>query len=219
MTKNIASRDLAAVLQGSSFALFCAEKDKMYFEKYKNGTLEDIVEKKGTLEVKKEDILPSMQTLELLEKLGYPMEELGTYLYKELIVEVYKEIKELGGREDEEKYQDIISSLKDAFSSFYRFLAIDYLEIGNKAFHLYIQKAILLIDHDKEDEQLLRKIFGEKPSDIDYGLQAFQFAAFLGGKYSYDYDEEKAEYTAPKIKKLSNMPEDLKLKIEFKVEG
>ena len=199
---------------GTSFALFCAKRDKEYFEKYKEGSLGDMVVKKGTLEVKKEDILPSMRTLELLEKLGYPMDELGTYLYKEVIVDVYNDIKDLGKRDDDEKYKAIIAGLQNALSGTYRYIAKEYLEMSTKAFHLYIQKAIILVDFEKSDKELLKKIYGFEPEEIDYGLQAFQLAAFLCGKFSYDKIEE---CTMPKIKKISNMPGDVRLKYEYKV--
>lgn len=211
---SLAIEEEISIYDGTSFALYSAKKDKEYLEKYQDGTLEDIVVKKGDLVVRKEDIMPSIKALELLQKLGYPMNELGTYLYKELIVYIAKEIQDLGKRDDDDKYKAIILGLQNALSGSYHFVARERLDMSVKAFHLYIQKAILLIKKEKADKDLIKRIYGNNTAEIDYGFQAFQLAAFLCGKYSYDMIEE-AE--VPKIKKVSNMPGNIKLKYEQKV--
>lgn len=69
--------------------------------------------------------------------------------------------------------------------------------------------------YDRDEKEILEIANNySKKVKINYGFQAFQLAAFLCGKYSYDKIEE-AE--VPKIKKVSNMPGNIKLKYEHKV--
>ncbi len=46
----------------------------------------------------------------------------------------------------------------------------------------------------------------------NYGLQAFQIAAYAAKKYSFDNAED---YKKPLVKKLPNIPDNLKLKDNF----
>ena len=60
--------------------------------------------------------------------------------------------------------------------------------------------------------ELSKKIFGDNPEEISYGLQAFQIAAYVAKKYSFDNTKE---YKKPLVRRLPNMPDDLVLKDNF----
>lgn len=195
--ENIDEKDLKTVLNGSSYATFCAKNDRELYREYKSGKTEELSE----LEVKE------MQVLSVLENLGYPMDELGTYLYKEVIVYARDEIDGYNRRkeEDKEKAQDLLINLEDAYSNFYHIIARDDLEMGVKSFHIYIWRAVQEIDDSKIDKDLAEKIFGKNPVSLTYGAQAFKIASYLSKKYMIKYD-------GAKVKQLLNVPYEDRLK-------
>ena len=193
------NKELIRVLQGTSFAIYSAKKDKEKYELYKKEELKNINE-----ETRRE-----LKILDILERLGYPMNELGTYLYKDLINEVCDEMKDVSTRRDIDKCRILLQELTDTYSNLYHYIAREWKEMGIKTFHLYIGQATERIDKEKIDKELSKKIYGNNNNSQDYGLHAFQIAAYTLNKYSYDNIEV---YKQPKIKKLSNMPNNIKLK-------
>ena len=159
---------LNMLIDGTSYAMFEAHLDKEAYEKSKKGELEEISE------IQERDI----KILRILEGLGYPMDELGTYLYKDVIAEAYEKVKDVSSRRDMDKCRDLMASLNDAYSDFYRWIARDDKEMGVKSFHFYIGEAISKIDDDSIDKELAIKVFGSNPEDLNYGLQAFQLACY-----------------------------------------
>lgn len=134
--------------QVGSYAIWCANYDKKVYEKSKQEVLEDIgVTQKMILDI-----------LSLLEKLGYPMGELGTYFYERLILSVCESLNEIIKEKDMEKYNELVANLNDNYSSFYLWLAREDLEIGIKSFHFYIDQAMSKIDKDKMDKELTSKV-------------------------------------------------------------
>ena len=188
---------LLMVLHGTSFAVYVANKDIDKYAKFK--ALED-------QELSEADSR-SMEVLSILDRLGFPMNELGTYLYKEVITELCDSLKEITGkRSDMDKCRYLLAQLNDAFSQFYHDIAREYLEIGIKPFHLYIQQALEKINYEKVDLDLSYQIFGANPVEQNYGLQAFQLAAYTLG-FSID-----KKIHPPIVKKLANTPNDVRLK-------
>ena len=189
----VSSEELIRVLQGTSFALYEAKKDKEKYENYKKGELKSIDEETNK----------DLKILDILERLGYSMNELGTYLYKDLIKEVCDEMKDVSTRRDMDKCRILLSELTNIYSNLYHYIAREWKEMGIKTFHLYIGQATERIDKEKIDQELSKKIYGNNPKPQDYGLHAFQIAAYTLNKYSYDNTKK---YQQPKVKKLSNMP-------------
>lgn len=188
---------LLMILYGSSFAVFVTNKDRDKYKKFKAGEEQELSESDSK----------SMNVLSILDRLGYPMEELGTYLYKEVITEICNSLKGITGkRSDMEKCKSILAQLNIGFSQFYYNIAREYLEMGVKTFHLYIQQAIEKINYEKVDLDLSYQIFGANRTEQNYGLQAFQLAA-----YTLGFCIEK-EVHPPIVKKLSNTPNDIRLK-------
>ena len=193
---------LIMVLHGSSFAMYEASLDKEDYEKYKKGKTEDFSEER----------MKNLELLDILVRLGFSTDELGTYLYKDVIAEAYERVKDLSRREDMDECRALMSELTNAFSNIYRYVAREWKEMGVKSFHLYIQKSIEAIDENKIDTELSKKIFGSSPDENNYGLQAFQIAAYAAKKYSFDNVDE---YKKVAVKKLDNMPGDIVLKCPF----
>lgn len=186
---------LNMLIDGTSYAMFEAHLDKEAYEKSKKGELEEISE------IQERDI----KILRILEGLGYPMDELGTYLYKDVIAEAYEKVKDVSSRRDMDKCRELMASLNDAYSDFYRWIARDDKEIGVKSFHFYIGEAISKIDDNSIDKELAIKVFGSNPEDLNYGLQAFQLACYASDRYSMEPDFKK-----PKVMGLSNSPKSIR---------
>lgn len=185
------------ILEGSSFAVFVANHDRDLYKKYILGEEQELSDYDSR----------SMKVLSILSRLGYPMNELGTYLYKEVITEVCDALKDVTGkRTDMEQCKSLLAELSDGFSQLYHNVAREYLEMGIIPFHLNIEKSIENINPEAIDLDLSYQIFGSNPEEQNYGLQAFQLAAYTLGFYA------KKEVQPPVVKRLSNIPDNLRLK-------
>lgn len=188
-------------LYGTSYVMWLTNFEKELYEKSKKEPIEDL---KGSERI-------SVQILSLLEKLGYPMNELGTYLYAKVILSVCESLNEIIADEDIEKYNKLVSDLNDAYSSFYLWIARDDLEIGLKSFHLYIERTISMIDYSKSNKKLISSIYDKDITELNYGEQALYLASYL--LKIYQIENGKTEVT-PKLKRLTNLPGNIKLKEE-----
>ena len=161
--------DLIKVLDGTSFAKAIAKKDKEKYEQYKAGIYKSD---------EKSDY-GDIYILALLEGMGFPMDKLGTYLYKELIMEVKEQLKEK--EETIESYNEIYDDVNNFDSILYLWVASDYLEIGRKTFMLYMKQAFDSIDTRKINKAISENLFaGEAKPDYTYqtvqlGMQALIF--------------------------------------------
>lgn len=193
------SEQMLMLLQGTSYAMYEAGYENKIYNNYKEGK---------EIEVSKSE-MEGLKILSLLDNLGYPMDELGTYLYKDVIIKLCDLLKDISTRRDMEKCSEILEELNNCYSCFYHGIAREDKEIGVKTFHLYIKQAVDKIDEEKIDKELVKSIYGNELNDMNYGLNAFLLAAYSLEKYSY-VDVE--EYKKPLIKKVANLPENLKLK-------
>ena len=173
--KNSDIEKILKMLDGTSFARYEASKDKENFEKYKRNERADF----------KEETLNNMKILDLLQRLGYSMEELGTYLLKDVIVEVYNYIQDKNGNKNMDRCSSIMAELNNPFSNFYLHIAREWKELGIKPFHLFIKKAQDTIDYKSIDKELSRKIYGNNLENSNYGIHAFQVAAYALDKSSF----------------------------------
>ena len=168
-----------------SFARWDQAKDLERYRNYKKGELDKI----GDREL-------DMKILSLLEELGYPIEHFGTYLYKELIINIYDAAKEaiLNGKETNSLMDELIVP----YSGLYREIASDNLELGTKLFHKYIREAISERDSENATEPFSLTIKGLSENHIEYGIQAMFLAAYIYGKY-----DKKTKKRKIKEKKIS----------------
>lgn len=167
--------------------------DRGMYKRFKDGKLTDVDEKQAI----------RIKVLSLLETYGFPMDELGTYFYKDIIVKCYDIINS----EQDQGYFDrcgmLLEELKNPYSNFYFDLARNDNDIGTTTFHLYIEKAFNLVDESIANPNLPNNIFGKKAESINYGIQAYQLASFISKPYSMDsFDAVKSD--SPITLKLLN---------------
>lgn len=153
--------------------------------KYKSGKIAEITE----LEQLK------METLDLLEELGYPMDEFGTYLYKDVIVSIREMIGQVETREDVKEAASVLVEAKSPFSQLYFNLARNERDIGVKEYHRILSKSLSKVDYEKASPEILYKVYGKFPFEMDYGENAFALANFLN-----------RQIDKPLCRKLTNSP-------------
>lgn len=119
-----------------------------------------------------------MSILLVLEELGYPMEEIGTYLYKDVVVKATKKIGEFIANQDGQALYDLADALNDGFSPFYHDLARNDRDMALKSFHVAIEEA-----HAKKVEttssQILAAAYPTVNTELNYGQQAFLLGSYI----------------------------------------
>lgn len=153
--------------------------------KYKSGKINEMTE----LEQLK------METLDLLESLGYPMNEFGTYLYKDVIASIREQIGQVETREDIKEVTSVLKEAKSPFSQLYFNLARNERDIGVKEYHRILSESLSKVDYEKASPELLYKVYGKFPFEMDYGENAFALANFLN-----------RQIDKPLCRKLTNSP-------------
>src|SRR5574344_1569499 len=89
-----------------------------------------------------------LKVLSQLDDLGFPLDELGTYLYKKVILGVIYYIKEVPEKNDP-YYKELKEALKDKTSQFYFNLAKNDLDLPLNSFHVYIENAMTEMNQKK----------------------------------------------------------------------
>lgn len=167
--------DLLNVLDGTSFAKTIAKDDKDKYDKYKKGAF--VSDKKYDYK--------NMYILSLLEGLGFSMDELGTYLYKELILEVEEQLEKSSGESSIESYKKLYDQLNNINSNLYAWVYSDYLEMGKKTYMAYLNRAFEKIDLSKVDKNIQMSLFGnEEQSDYAYETIQLGMQALIYDEYS-----------------------------------
>ena len=167
--------------------------DRGMYNRFKDGLLTDIDEKQSI----------KIKILSLLEAYGFPMDELGTYFYKDIIAKCYDVIN---SKQDENYFNRcgmLLEELKNPYSNFYFDLARNDNDIGTTTFHLYIEKALNLVDEGMANPNLPNNIFGTEVKSANYGIQAYQLASFISKLYLMD-SFDAIESGSPMTLKLSN---------------
>ena len=132
--------------------------------------------KKNKLDYKNND----MEVLVLLENLGYPTNEVGTYLYKYMILKISEYLETgLTIRQEPITKEQLKLEIKNFFSQFYLDIARNELDMGIKTFHNYISVAVSKINYENLNISLFYEIFGNNIQDIDYAEQAFIIATYI----------------------------------------
>lgn len=153
----------------SGFLLNLVYEDKQDYEKYKLGSLED----------NSEDKLQQMEVLSVLEKLSFPMGEVGTYFFKDVII---KTMRYLDGTDDfgnSINTSELLGELQSPYSQFYFDIARNELDIGVKTFHSYIEHALESVQYENADAALLFEIYSNFSKETDYGEHALIIAEHI----------------------------------------
>lgn len=135
------------------------------YSAYKEGNiLVDDLEKREKLEV---------ETLKILEELGYSLEETGTYFYKDVIVKAVEQLQESSS---EESYQELIEDLNNDYSQFYFDIARNGYDVGLKTFHSCIN-----ISHQTKNPQdtVLQQRVGIKDANRNYRQEGLLIADYI----------------------------------------
>ncbi len=167
--------DLLNVLDGTSLAKTIAKDDKDKYDKYKKGAF--VSDKKYDYK--------NMYILSLLEGLGFSMDELGTYLYKELILEVEEQLEKSSGESSIDSYKKLYDQLNNINSNLYAWVYSDYLEMGKKTYMAYLNRAFEKVDLSKVDKNIQMSLFGnEEQSDYAYETIQLGMQALIYDEYS-----------------------------------
>lgn len=147
----------------------------LYFNLYGKGLGRDtfVAHKKGKELNLNEQRQMELDILKLLNELGYPMDEIGTYLYKNVIIKVVENLNE--GME----YENVLIGLINPYSQFYLDLARFDLDMGVKTFHTYITEAKNKIDNNKINENLKENILGISNQPLDNGVKSLLIASYV----------------------------------------
>ena len=143
-------------------------QDKQAYLEYKKNKID--------LEYKNND----MEVLMLLENLGYPTDEVGTYLYKYMILKISEYLETgLTIRQEPITKDQLELEINNLFSQFYLDIARNELDMGIKTFHNYISVAVSKINYENLNTNLFYEIFGNNSKDINYAEQAFLIATYV----------------------------------------
>lgn len=150
-----------------------------------------------------EDML-DINILSLLEENGFLMNKLGTYLYKDVIRSIIKEL----GRENTSK-EVLTNQLDNPYSQFYFNISRNEKDMGLKTFHAYIQESIFNINYELANSNLIGNLCAN--GDLNYGQLALILAEEIVNKDIDKIEDENKSLVKPNIKRLTNMP-----KLQFK---
>lgn len=173
---------IAVCIDGVNEVLYITHNDKINYIMYKNK------EEKYYSEDENLDL----EILELLEKNGFSIEQLGTYLYKDVIKNVIKRMKESKSEKDIEQLK---LELFNPYSQFYVNIARFDNDMGVKTFHNYISQAITTIDYNNVPSTLVKT----RIENENYGELALDLAIYT---LEPTLNPEIIPQNKPKIKRL-----------------
>lgn len=119
------------------------------------------------------------KVLEILDKLGFPMDNLGTYLFKDVVLKVCPMVGKFDLAHEKEYAEKVSLMLNNPVSNFNVEIARNDLGMGAKTFRNFIDMAMKKADCEKADSELVKEIYGD--SDVSYGLgdTALKIALYL----------------------------------------
>ena len=111
-----------------------------------------------------------VETLKILEELGYSLEETGTYYYKDVIVQAIEQFQDATS---EENYRELIIAINNNYSQFYFDIARNGYDVGLKTFHSCIN--ISYQNRTRINKELQREI-GLDEYNTNYKQEALLIA-------------------------------------------
>ena len=147
------------------------DRTEANYNKYKLGMVEDFSDYD----------CQDMQVLETLERLGFPLNEIGTYFYKNMILKVIYFINQ-----NSTSKAQLLEQMNNPFSQFYIDVARNDLDVGIKTFHSHIEDAFTKVKFSKADTSLLFELSHNSSKNINYGEYAFIIGEYLTTKKNCD---------------------------------
>ena len=118
------------------------------------------------------------ETLITLENMGYPINDIGIYYFRDLIVRACVLKKE--GIND----TDLCTLLDDKFSQFYFDVARNENDIGIKNFNRIIGSCLEKRNKSADSNKLAFKIMKKLPEDNSLGTNIFYISGYVYGEYN-----------------------------------
>lgn len=130
----------------------------------------------GLTETLSEVQLKEMEVLDTLLRLGFPANEEGTYLYKDMIMKAIQWLDGFDDRKEPISESQLLQQMQTKYSQFYVDVARNDLDMGIKTFHTYINHALSSVDYACVDSNVLSEVYGDFAEEADYGKHAFVIA-------------------------------------------
>lgn len=159
-------------MQTISNSYYLKESFTHTFEHYKKYKL-------NMLDGYSNEILQEMEVLEILEALGFPMDEAGTILYKNMIIKAMHHLNGIDDFGNSISRDQLLEQMKKPFSQFYMEVARSDLDIGIKTFHAHVQQSIRNSSHTNSDTALLFDFYSNFSKNTDCGEAAFWIADYI----------------------------------------
>lgn len=170
----------------------------LYRNDYKNFKL--YKEAKNEIKINEFNLL-EMSVLDSLSNLGFPMDDLGTYFYKDVIMALKPYLDKIINYGIVELY-DYLKEYVEQPYGFYLTISRNQNEMPALDFHKKIMDAIDRIDESKIDKSTVYQIFGENTSVHSYGEAAIKIGLYSFGMRKHEKNELGK---MPKIKKISGL--------------
>ena len=150
-----------------NFMANAAHKDKKAYEAYKRN--QEVIEGAS---------IEELEILSILDELGYPLGEIGTYLYKALIVNVLNYLRGVPIRREVLSEEELKEQLSNPFSQLFFDIARNDMDLGIKTFHAAISRASANVDSENVNRKLSEEIFSGNFEPMDYSLNALDIAKY-----------------------------------------
>lgn len=186
---NVVNRDIEEQ-QSTMFVYFAGDiyNDKKNYLEYKNGVKKDY----------SSDEISSLLIIELLDKNGFSLDCLGTYLYKDVVKNVIGCMKNPGNN-----LEQLRMDLSNPYSQFYFDISRNDRDMGVNTFHSYIEEAILNIQFDNKTSNLLDIMC--RGQRMNYGELAYEIASYMLNSNYVNSDVQVVSDSRPNIKKLTSI--------------
>lgn len=124
-----------------------------------------------------------------LSKLGYSMEDFGTYLYAEEIAEIVKRRNEQENFNTRDFFCKTKGDIEKSYSNFYTEIIKEKLDMRFEDFHAYIKESIYNIDWKTTNEKFSRTLY----KNINGLLGPFENAWIIANYISINSKKVKAD--------------------------
>ena len=184
MFTNVGNSQVSLFDYGTDFGY----NDKNKYYDYKNNGVNDF----------NEDEKLGIRILEVLEKIGFPMEYLGTYLYKDIVRNIVKMLLQIT---KESEVSDLNEQLNKPYSQFYFDISRNDRGMGLTTFHVFINDVISQLSYDI-------KSLGNKEGK-NYGEFAFEIATYMIDNNLVCLDKKSSSDKKGQVRILSKDKEEV----------
>ena len=150
-----------------NFMANVVHQDKKAYEAYKR-----------TQEVVEGASIEELEILNILDELGYPLGEIGTYLYKALIVNILNYLRGVPIRREVLSEEELKEQLNNPFSQLFFDIARNDMDLGIKTFHAAINRASANVDIESVNRKMSEEIFSGNFDPVDYSFNALDIAKY-----------------------------------------